>query len=210
MARIIGKLVPEDDFTHPAGPEPDFSESMSFNFAARGRALGGCLQLECHPHQKRADFTLTLYLPGGRVLAMFMKPQIAATRDDSEPLVAGGCRFEVLVPGRSLRTLYAGIAFELGGRPGGGDRQREVEVDLVHQAVGPMYGAACDGRGSQARYKQHVQVQGTLRVAGEHFRINGHGLRDHRWGARSIGDRPAHRWLRFGLDLAADPAAARP
>jgi hypothetical protein len=28
MARIVGDLVPEDDHTHPLGPEPHFNESM--------------------------------------------------------------------------------------------------------------------------------------------------------------------------------------
>ena len=32
MAQLIGKLVPDDDYTHPLGPEPNFNESMYFNF----------------------------------------------------------------------------------------------------------------------------------------------------------------------------------
>ena len=37
MARIVGDLVPEDDYTHPLGPEPHFNESMYFNFFDRTR-----------------------------------------------------------------------------------------------------------------------------------------------------------------------------
>ena len=45
MARIVGDLVPEDDYTHPLGPEPNFNESMYFNFFDRGRKVGGFVRL---------------------------------------------------------------------------------------------------------------------------------------------------------------------
>ena len=41
MAKIVGNLVPEDDYTHELGPEPNFNESMYFNFFDRERQVGG-------------------------------------------------------------------------------------------------------------------------------------------------------------------------
>ena len=175
MASIIGRLAPEDDYPHPPGADPDFAEGMRFNFSARGCALGGCLQLECRPHQGRAELALTLYLPGGRVLSLLEKPWIAM----GEQLAAGGCSIEVIEPGRRLRTYYRGIVFELGGRR---PKRRSVEVDLVHEAAGPLYAGTGNGCGAPTGYKQHVRVRGKLRVAGQTFRLVGHGLRDHCWG----------------------------
>ena len=43
MARIIGNLTPEDDYLHPLGPEPNFNESMYFNFFDRSaRSAASC------------------------------------------------------------------------------------------------------------------------------------------------------------------------
>ena len=35
MAKIIGNIKPEDDYTHPLGPEQNFNESVYFNFFDR-------------------------------------------------------------------------------------------------------------------------------------------------------------------------------
>ncbi len=45
MAKIVGTLVPEDDFTHPLGPEPNFNESMYFNFFDTREKLGGWFRM---------------------------------------------------------------------------------------------------------------------------------------------------------------------
>ena len=41
MVKIIGNVKPEDDYTHPLGPEPNFNESVYFNFFDRARNRGG-------------------------------------------------------------------------------------------------------------------------------------------------------------------------
>ena len=41
MVTIVGNVKPEDDYTHPLGPEENFNESVYFNFFDReadGRA----------------------------------------------------------------------------------------------------------------------------------------------------------------------------
>ena len=45
MAKILGNLVPEDDFTHELGPEPNFNESMYFNFFDPDKRMGGFVRL---------------------------------------------------------------------------------------------------------------------------------------------------------------------
>ena len=40
MAKIIGNIKPEDDYTHPLGPEPNFNESVYFNSLIVRKTVG--------------------------------------------------------------------------------------------------------------------------------------------------------------------------
>jgi hypothetical protein len=218
MARIVGDLVPEDDYTHPLGPESNFNESMYFNFFDRERGLGGFVRLGNRANEGRAEMTVTLYLPDGRVLFTFGRPQI----DDNDAFDAGGLRFEVMEPSQKLRTVYEGQVLELRDPLAMSDPRRAfkesprlpVSIDLVHDAVGPMYGGRADRSESQreaeqqfakAHYEQHMAVKGTLEIDGEPVAIEGHGLRDHSWGPRYWQAIHSYEWLtlNFGDDFGA-------
>jgi hypothetical protein len=218
MARIVGSLVPEDDFTHPVGPEPNFNESMYFNFFDSRQSIGGFLRIGNRPGEGRAEVTVTLYRPDGRVLFRFERAPI----DDNDDFDAGGVRFEVIEPTERLRTLFRGRVVELAeprdmAEPRKALSQsprRQVELDLIHEAVGPMYGSAEDGTEKQrsaseqfakAHYEQHMATRGELRIDGERFEIDGFGLRDHSWGPRHWQAIDSYEWLtmNFGRDLGA-------
>ena len=218
MARIVGNLVPEDDFTHPLGPESNFNESMYFNFFDRERRMGGFLRIGNRANEGHAEMTVTLYLPDGRVLFTFRRAEIA----DNDSFDAGGARFEVIDPGQKLRTTYEGKLLELREpRDMADPRQafadnpkRKVAIDLVHDAVGPMYGSAgskdeetrdADKQFAKAHYEQHMRVTGTVALEDEVFEIEGFGLRDHSWGPRYWQAIESYEWLtmNFGPDLGA-------
>ena len=38
MVNIVGNVSPQDDYTHPLGPEENFNESVYFNFLTASRA----------------------------------------------------------------------------------------------------------------------------------------------------------------------------
>ena len=40
MVKIVGNVKPEDDYTHPLGPEENFNESVYFNFFDRSQNRG--------------------------------------------------------------------------------------------------------------------------------------------------------------------------
>jgi hypothetical protein len=220
LARIIGKLVPEDDYTHALGPEPNFNESMYFNFFDRAQGVGGFVRLGNRANEGRAEMTVTLYLPDGRVLFAFQRAAI----DHNDAFDAGGLRFDVIEPTQRLRTRYAGRVLELADPRCMADPRaafsasprREVELDLEHVAVGPLYGGPASASSAvqqfaKAHYEQHMQVRGTLRVgAGDHepqreLAIDGFGLRDHSWGPRTWQALHSYEWLtmNFGPDLGA-------
>ena len=39
MVSIVGNVKPEDDLTHPLGPEQNFNESVYFNFFDRQKGM---------------------------------------------------------------------------------------------------------------------------------------------------------------------------
>jgi len=218
MAQLIGKLVPEDDYTHPLGPEPNFNESMYFNFFDPNRQLGGFVRLGNRANEGRAEMTVCLFLPDGRVLFNFKRAPI----ENNDRFDAGGLRFEVLEPTERLQTVYQGRASVLEDARSMADPSRafresprcDLLIDLEHHAAGPMYGGAKDREETQqeaekqfgkAHYEQHMAVRGQIQIDGEPISFSGFGLRDHSWGPRYWQALHRYEWLtlNFGPDFGA-------
>ena len=218
MARIFGKLAPRDEFPHEVGAEPNFNESMYFNFFDPARRLGGFLRIGNRPNEGYAEMTATVFLPDGRVLFDFQRPKIA----DNASFDAGGTRFEVIEATESLRTTYRGSPLALREPREMTDPRHAftsnphvaVSIDLLHTAVGPMYGSAHDETEAEAsheeqfakaHYEQHMRVAGVVEIDAARVEIAGHGLRDHSWGPRYWQAIDGYEWLTmsFGDDLGA-------
>ncbi|MCK9518686.1 MAG: hypothetical protein M0R74_06640 [Dehalococcoidia bacterium] len=212
MVTIVGNVKPEDDYTHPLGPEENFNESVYFNFFDREHQMGGFLRIGNRANEGYAEMTVIVYLPDGSALFNYKRPQIS----NNDAWDAGGMKVEVITPGEKLRTTYAGSVVNLKDpiemrEPSVAFKENphsKIKLDLVHEGVGPIYGHVADEKSgndfARAHYEQHMRVTGTLQVDdGEVLEITGHGLRDHSWGPRywqSIAD---YRWItgNFGDDL---------
>ena len=218
MAKIVGNLSAEDDFLHPLGPEPNFNESMYFNFFDPTRRTGGFVRIGNRANEGQAETTVCLFLPHDRVLFAFRRAKIA----NNDAFDAGGLRFEVIEPSERLRTVYAGRVLDLDDPRALSDPshalrespRRRISVDLLHEACGPMYGQSHDADESRrsaeqqfakAHYEQHMRVSGTVDLEGETLEIGGFGLRDHSWGPRHWQAIERYEWLtmNFGPDLGA-------
>lgn len=213
MVRIVGNLRPEDDYPHPLGPEEHFNESVYFNFFDRERRLGGFLRIGNRPNEGYAEVTVVVFQPDGSALFNFKRPPIRSNDEWN----AGGLRVEVLTPGERLRTVYEGSAVFLSDPRAMSDPStafktnphRRIAIDLVHEAVGPMYGHVAQpgettNEFARAHYEQHMRVTGTIQLEGEEpVSLRGHGLRDHSWGPRYWQAIADYRWLtaNFGDDL---------
>ena len=216
MAKIIGNLKPEDDGLHPLGPESNFNESMYFNFFDPKQSFGGFVRLGNRANEGQAEMTVCLFLPDQRVLFSFKRAQI----DHNDAFDAGGLRFEVIEPTQRLRTTYQGSALELANPKALSDPskafrespRRKISLDLLHEAVGPMYGGAHDEKESErdsdkqfakAHYEQHMHVTGVIDLGDETVQLDGYGLRDHSWGPRYWQAIEQYEWLtmNFGPDL---------
>jgi len=218
MARIIGNLSPQDDYTHPLGSEPNFNESMYFNFFDARQALGGFVRLGNRANEGYAERTVTLYLPDGRVLFGFERARIS----DNERMDAGGLRFEVIEPTERLRTVFSGDLLELREPREMADPRKAwrdnptkpVSLDLVHTAAGPLYGSAgnrdeekrsAEEQFAKAHYEQHMHVGGRIQIGDEELAIDAWGLRDHSWGPRHWQAIEGYEWLtmNFGSEIGA-------
>ena len=218
MATILGNLKAEDDFTHALGPEPNFNESMYFNFFDPSQSIGGFVRLGNRANEGQAEMTVCIYLQDGRVLFAFKRAEIS----HNDAFDAGGLSFEVIEPSEKLRTVYQGGVIELDnpkalsdpGRAFKDSPRRRISLDLVHQAVGPMYGSAKDKseekrsaekQFAKAHYEQHMHVTGTIDLGDEQVEIEGYGLRDHSWGPRYWQAIERYEWLtmNFGPDFGA-------
>lgn len=207
MVSVFGDLRPQDDSTHAPGPEANYNESAYYNFFARGHQSGGFIRIGNRVNEGYAEMTLCLYLPGGEALFNWKRPEISS----NNAFNAGGMRFEVLEPFLRHHTVYEGSAVYLKdptqmADPSQAFRQnphKQVKLDLLQEAVGPVYGATGSRREivdperefARAHFEQHMRVRGTLSIDGETLEIDALGLRDHSWGPRYWQVIPYYRWL---------------
>jgi hypothetical protein len=213
--QVYGDIEARDDYTHPLGPGKNFNESMYFNFFDNRLKRGGFLRIGNRANERYAEVTLTVYEPDGPVLFNYKRPEI--TTNDAYD--AGGMRFETMDPLVRHRTTYEGSAVYLAkpeemSDPGQAFREnphKKVSIDLVHEAVGPVYGSRGADRVivepekefARAHYEQHMKVSGKLSIDGQAYDIDAFGLRDHSWGPRYWQNIHSYRWLTcsFGPQL---------
>jgi hypothetical protein len=212
MVTIVGNVRPEDDYTHPLGPEENFNESVYFNFFDPQKQMGGFVRIGNRANEGYAEMTVIVYLPDGSALFNYKRPRITS----NDGWNAGGLKVDVLVPGEKIRTTYEGSVVYLKdpremrepGEAFKNNPHRRLTLDIVHDGVGPIYGHVADENSkndfARAHYEQHMAISGTIQVDEEPaFAINGHGLRDHSWGPRYWQSTPSYRWItgNYGDDL---------
>lgn len=200
-------IEPSDEYMHANTGEPNFNESMYFNFFDRAKNCGGFLRLGNRANEGYAEMTLTLYQPDGSVLFQFKRPEITS----NEAMDAAGMKFEVIEGLQKLRTTYEGRAVHLTDPAQMADPSsafknnphKQVKIDLIHEAAGPAYGSTGanhkvvdpEKEFAKAHYEQHMKVSGTVEVDGIVTQIDGLGLRDHSWGPRYWQAIHRYRWL---------------
>jgi hypothetical protein len=207
------RLEPADEYLHENTGEPNFNESMYFNFFDAAQRVGGFARIGNRPNERYAETTICLYEPDGSVLFNFKRAEIA----DNSRFEAGGMRFETLTPFERLSVAYAGKACHLAdplsmrdpGRAFKDNPFVQVALDLSITGTGPMFGGeptehrADDIEFARGHYEQHHRATGVLEIGGRRFAIDGFGLRDHSWGPRSWQAPAYYRWLtaNFGADF---------
>ena len=144
MAKIIGNIRPEDDYTHELGPEANFNESVYFNFFDRQQSRGGFVRIGNRANEGYAEVTVIVWNPDGSAYFNYAKPDIS----DNDSWNAGGLTIDVQNPGERVRTLYTGEPLFMSnpldmkdpGKAFKANPRRPIKLDLIHTAVGPLYG----------------------------------------------------------------------
>ena len=103
------ELEPADEYTHENTGEPNFNESMYFNFFDPERRLGGFLRIGNRPNERHAETTVCLFESDGKVLFNFKRPEL----EHNDRFEVGGTRFEVDEPFERLHIAYEGKACRL-------------------------------------------------------------------------------------------------
>ena len=212
MARIIGNLKPEDDYTHELGPEKNFNESVYFNFFDPSQNRGGFVRIGNRANEGYAEMTVIVWKPDGSAYFMYGKPEIS----HNDGWNAGGLSIEVEKPTEVVHTRFEGSVLVMADPRDMQDPSRAFKenprqslmLNLRHDAVGPFYGHVGDpdddNQFARAHTEQHMRVSGELKI-GDDLRaaFNGHGLRDHSWGPRYWQAARSYRWItgNFGDDL---------
>jgi hypothetical protein len=192
---------PEDDYTHPIGPEPSFNESMYFHFHDPQHGIGGFFRLANRPNEGRGERTVCLFLPGRRVAFGFERPEV----HDNEALRGAGLTFAVETPFQRLGVEFDGTVHLLTDpaamvNPKSALAQSpllDCSATLSFAATAPAYAETFDGDGESFapnHYEQLMTVTGQIRLGDQTLAIKGGGLRDHSWGPRSWQAPWFYRW----------------
>jgi len=202
-------IKPHDDHMHTNTGEPNFNESMYFNFYDRKRRLGGFVRVGNRPNEHYAEVTITVYKPDGTALFNYKRPEIV----DNSAFDAGGMKFEVIEPFKHLRVSYDGHAVYLAQPMDLEDPRKAfttnphqpLQLQLDYYGLSPMYGGEAPVENTEMVFarghtEQHVKAVGSITVDGQQTPIEGMGLRDHSWGPRSWQSPKFYRWLTCEFD----------
>lgn len=200
-------MRPEDDYTHPVGPEPHFNESMYVHFNDPVARLGGFLRIANRPNEGRGEVTVCLFLPDGSLGFSYARPEVTS----NEAFDSAGMAFRVREPLRHLDVSYAGpltlvadpAAMDDPRTALGGSPTVEAVVELAVHGIAPVFDHSFDTDGGSFapnHYEQPLSVQGRIVVDGVETAVGGHGLRDHSWGPRSWQAPWFYRWLHGATD----------
>ena len=192
------RLDPQDEFSHPPGPEPTFNESFYANGFDPGTGVGGWMRIGNRPNEGHAEVSLCLYLPDGRIACWFDRPKIAG----SDRFAAGGLALAVEEPFRRATARFDGEVLLLDDPAMLRDPKTmyasaprvRASLDWRLDTVSPVHGGeplrddvpTMYGRDfSLGHFNQHTRVEGPLVVGDQRWELRGFGWRDHSWGPRT-------------------------
>ncbi len=191
------RLTPLDEYTHRPSAEKNFNESVYLNAFDEHGTYGGWMRLGNRVNEGRAELSVCLYLPDGKVACQFGRPAI--THNDAHD--AGGLRYKVLTPLEQVQMNYDGevmlledpewmrepkVAFARAARV-------PCAVEFRHEGVSPLHGGeptddstpTMYGRNfSLGHFNQHTLASGHIQVGEQRLTLAGFGWRDHSWGPR--------------------------
>jgi hypothetical protein len=187
----------EDEYPHAPDAVTNFNESVYMNGFDFRQRVGGWMRLGNRVNEGRAELSVCLYLPDGRIACQFQRPPIS----HNEAFDAGGLSYEVVEPFKAMNMRFGGEVIIVENPDDLREPQKlfaegpraDAEVRFEHRASSPVHGGEPQddttetmyGREfSRGHFNQHGRVTGLIRVGDESWEIDGRGWRDHSWGPR--------------------------
>ncbi len=98
------RLDPADEYPHAVDDVVNFNESVYASGWNAATKMGGWMRLGNRVNEGYAELSVCLYLPDGRVVCQFKRPEIST----NEGFEAGGLRYAVKEPFKGLEMEYEG------------------------------------------------------------------------------------------------------
>lgn len=205
-------LTGVDEGIHPVGTAGNWNESRYVDVWDSPQRLGAWLRIGMRPNEGRAEMSVCVYLPDGRVAFLFDRPGIVGNG-----LSAGGQKWVVESAFRSNRVRYEGELLVLDDpwlltEPGRAYRESarvHASLDLLSTSLGLPTVMGRDQShidriflpGQADFHYQHlVHTIGRIGLDGRSWVLDGYGGRDHSWGPRNWHAKIYLRWLICAID----------
>ena len=206
------KLVDMDEHAHPIGAQINWNESRYVDFWDPQGRIGGWLRTGNRPNAGYAEMSACINLPDGRTAFMFSRPKITANT-----LTSGDQSWKIISPWRITNVVYSGEMMILDDAWSLTDpktvyqtaQRVEAHVELTSrgQGLGSVLGQDQDhidliflpGQ-ADFHYQHLVCTEGTIRIGGQSWGVNGRGGKDHSWGPRNWHAKRYLRWLIASVD----------
>jgi hypothetical protein len=205
-------LTDADEVLHDVGAASNWNESRYVDFWDSVQRLGGWLRVGMRPNEGRAEMSVCVYLPDGRIAFRFDRPAI-----DGNGLRAGGQSWRVDEPYTRNTVAYGGpvyllddgwlltdprAAYEASEQAG-----CELDLKLTSRGLPAVMGSDQDHidriflPGQADFHYQHLcWTTGTIRVGTRTWQVNGQGGKDHSWGPRNWHAKTYLRWHTAVID----------
>jgi hypothetical protein len=200
----------EDEYPHPAGSDPQYSESLYFNAVDGEAGYGVLLRIGNRINEGHTEVTVVVFLPDGGAVFHYARVPL-----QGEPgFAAGGLSVEIVEPKRHMRVRYAGAAHRLAQGIDLADPKRALVDDALTQlgltldfeSIAPLFGLGTGADGTSGmggaeevvaaeHYEVSCRVSGTLDLDQGSVQFTGLGVRDHSWGTRRWQGPQYWRWL---------------
>ncbi len=179
----------QDEYAHPVGDDPAWSESYYFNFVDPETKIAMFTRMGFRAKDGWADGLHVVYLGGDRLAFTYGRRSI---EPDDQELSVGGLTLVRGEPFRNWRIEYDGPAQDIADgailitpskeRPDGWFKPATLKMAIDFEAlIEPHYAAS----GEHGHFEQTGKVQGTIELGEESWSVSGFGVRDKSWGPRS-------------------------
>jgi len=206
-------IEPRDERPHEHGGRAGWSERLSFNFFDASSGFGGIARVDHRPVEKRADGTISIFMPDGAIATVFAREQIADAGGSSVARIHLD-PYEALTKWR-IRCKDVALVFPnatASGLPKTGERHgaaAQIDLELTFETWMPPSGAverqtAVDSLNyvsvtSAGHFEQAGRYHGKIRVGGRQASFEGTGVRDKTWGPVDQTMQHSSQWFAVGF-----------